>query len=355
MTGLEASLTQDLPLIDGQNVSLIQHAWAYGSAAPKSLYALSAANELLIEGGHWARGMAGKCFLRHLEDDGACQIDLADYPLLGRHEEPALLIGSPNNWGHWVADHLPLLAHLDLHPDLSGRKLVMHELHPMHRECLDLLGINLSRVIETTANPAPRGRHIFNQLAIPGNIPLPLGYAYIRKRLFANLEGEAGGPERVYLSRAKFEPRHRVFNEEEVQDLFRRRGFAIVHPETLSVRETLDLMQSADIVAMQLGAGFGNAPLARPDAVQIHLLPDILLNRIDDDPVAAFTMRYYAALPGQTLIVPGRFDLDQQRDYAARHRLDALDSPYRFEASAIDTALLEAEKLLMLGKLGILK
>jgi capsular polysaccharide biosynthesis protein len=355
---LAASLALDeargLVLVEGQDVNLLLHGWAYGNKAPKSLYALSSANEVQIDALHWAKAMEGKCFLERVEDDGACRINLADYPLLDRFDEPALLFGSPNNWGHWIADHLPLLAYLDLFPGLGERRLVMHSLSPMHRESLDLLGIDASRIIEATSYPVLKGRHVFSQLAVPGRVPLSFGYAYIRQRLYAHLEQKSGGPDRVYLTRAKLAPRHRVYNEEEVQDLLRRRGFAIVHPETLSVRETLQLLQGADILIGQLGAGFGNAPLARPDAALIYLLPEDLLRGIGRDPGARHEMAYYAALEGHVIAVPGAFDRPEQAAYAQEHRLDALDRPLRYELGAIDMAILEAEKALRLRQRGIL-
>lgn len=69
--------------------------------------------------------------------------------------------------------------------------------------------------------------------------------------------------ERIYLSRARHNARARTLDgEEAVEDVFARRGFAIVYPETLSLAEQIHLWDSARIIAGFTGSAFHTALFA---------------------------------------------------------------------------------------------
>jgi hypothetical protein len=342
-----------LVLVTGNDVNLLIHNWLYGHSVHTTLFILSRRNELLMEKTYWAPSIAGRCFLRELGEDGGCRIDPSGYATTKRHRDPAFWIGSSGNWGHWIADDLPKLAYLDMFPSLSDRSLVFDTLSPLQRECLDLMGIDAARILEVDSSPIHNEHQLFDDLAVPGLPPRVDSYDFVRSRLFANITPCSGGAERVYLSRSRLAPRSRVFNGEEVEDLFRKRGFAILHPETLSLRETLDMVHGADILAAPLGASMGCMALARPAAVHIHLVPERMLARAAHNPSDAAHLYYYLPFKDHMFFVMGAFNTPGQLEYAQRHQLRELDLPHLFEPSALDIAILQAEKMILTRKRGI--
>lgn len=85
------------------------------------------------------------------------------------------------------------------------------------------------------------------------------------------LDAQAGpGSERIYLSRSRFEGR-RFVNGEQIEALFARRGFRIVHPETLPLAEQISLSSKAKIIAGEEGSALCNAFFAdRPAVIDLE-------------------------------------------------------------------------------------
>ena len=71
-------------------------------------------------------------------------------------------------------------------------------------------------------------------------------------------------PALVYLSRTRVPGAwHRLTNETEVEDTFRAAGFAIVHPQELTLAEQLAIYQGVDCLAGQYSSALHNALFAR--------------------------------------------------------------------------------------------
>lgn len=69
---------------------------------------------------------------------------------------------------------------------------------------------------------------------------------------------------RVYLSRSALASGRRATNEDEVEDVVRRAGFEVVHPQMLPLREQVALVRGADVVAGCDGSALHLAAFARP-------------------------------------------------------------------------------------------
>lgn len=63
-------------------------------------------------------------------------------------------------------------------------------------------------------------------------------------------------PERVYISRSRVAGRGLV-NEPAVEDLFREKGFTIVHPQELPIEDQIRIFANARFLAS--GRGIGSA------------------------------------------------------------------------------------------------
>lgn len=57
------------------------------------------------------------------------------------------------------------------------------------------------------------------------------------------------GPSRIYVSRTKLKGLRNLVNELEIEDLFKRKGFQIIYPETMSFYEQINVFSEASIVA----------------------------------------------------------------------------------------------------------
>jgi capsular polysaccharide biosynthesis protein len=58
---------------------------------------------------------------------------------------------------------------------------------------------------------------------------------------------------RVFLSRSRWRHEVRIANEAELEEMFRARGFAVVHPQDLPPHELVQTLQAAAVVAASDG------------------------------------------------------------------------------------------------------
>lgn len=185
-----------------------------------------------------------------------------------------------SHFGHFLIETLPMLhwakghsgpyyfhAWKDAADTHRNNRLAL----PHAQYCLDLLGIDRSRVVfaETPTrvlflSMPPRANSIEGE---PDQRAIKV-YGEIARRTMERLPDS--GVRRVYLSRRLFKE-DRGNNEEEVEDLFRARGFRVVHPEKLPFPEQVNLVARADIIAGLNGSAMHLGVFLRPGAWQIDL------------------------------------------------------------------------------------
>lgn len=85
-----------------------------------------------------------------------------------------------------------------------------------------------------------------------------------RPRLFSPFRKTAY-PRKLFLSRRHLKNRRLVTNDDEVEALFTRRGFAIIYPEKRPFEEQVRMFQRADIIAGFAGSAMHNVLFARPE------------------------------------------------------------------------------------------
>ncbi|MBF0270415.1 MAG: glycosyltransferase family 61 protein [Alphaproteobacteria bacterium] len=316
-------------------------------------FLLSRQGEVRFDDARWAKGIAGRCFISSLGADGqTCDLALDDYPVLAKVDEACFELGTPNNWGHWIADTLPKLMVRQAFVELRDRPLVLGPLKPFHLETLELLNIDPSSHIRIGAADTPRARFEFSNLAVATPPGLVQSYAYVRQLFQPTQQASAsGGPQRIYFSRSKLTPRHRVFNADEVESHLESQGFKIVRGDGLSVRETLDVIASAKIIAAPLGASLGNLVLAREDAEIIQLLPSVMRGQSRHLAFGAW-LSYYTPFLERMQVIWGDFT-GREQAYAAANDLQLADIPASYDLRELDQAIMLAEKRLMLKGKGL--
>ena len=101
----------------------------------------------------------------------------------------------------------------------------------------------------------------------------PTALESVRNTILENLEIESRPPRRkVYISRECARGRF-VLNEEDVVATLSSHGFEIVHAETLSFREQVELFNSARTLVSIHGAGLANGLFMQPGSNLVELLP----------------------------------------------------------------------------------
>lgn len=166
-----------------------------------------------------------------------------------------LMFSNWNHFGHWVPEHLLKLRKVELLKANSNKniKLIVEDDFPNWKlELLERLGWSENDLVYWKNNEV----HV-KELIVP-SYPQPSysDFKWLKKSLFPN-GFKAKGPERIYLSRDKFESR-KVSNEEELIKFLDNYGFKTIYPEMLSIEEQASIMHSAKIVIGPHGSAFTN-------------------------------------------------------------------------------------------------
>ena len=181
--------------------------------------------------------------------------------------------GGLHNYGHFLIDCLPALA-TAIDAGVTERfPAIAPPLLPWHRELLSLMlgDAPQPRIVEdplVRIEDAVFATTMDHFLHSP-NAPLD----GVRDRILAAADVDASaGAKRIYVSRLGSLKRVLV-NEADLEASLAARGFTIVKPETLSVREQVALFHQADVIVAPAGAALANVLFCRPGAKVIELQP----------------------------------------------------------------------------------
>ncbi len=197
-------------------------------------------------------------------------------------EEPAFLMTGPTDgsFGDWIWRYHPRLA-LAKAAGLDVPLVVSRHIPQRQLDMLQLSGFDRSRLLFHD----PAGVSVFRRLYVPGwptpdrirpmkgwnEVYAPFGRAALKQALRAEAAGEAP-PRLLYLSRARI-PRRVLVNEAEVEQLFKDRGFAIVHPQDLSFQDVLRTFARPRVVAGPYGSALRNLAFSGEKPLGLVLMP----------------------------------------------------------------------------------
>ena len=180
------------------------------------------------------------------------------FPVVTDAQAPEAIYAGPLyfHFGHFLLESLARAWYAHRHPDVPFVWAGQHdwqeaELRPWQSELLDILGItNPTRII---ADPTR-----YAVLHVPD-----LGYRYDDRFHPQHVEflGRYRGPaqvpgQRLWLSRSRVSSEARDLNSEPTERRLADAGWTIAHPENLSVREQLDHLSRAELVAGEEGSAF---------------------------------------------------------------------------------------------------
>jgi Glycosyltransferase 61 len=197
------------------------------------------------------------------------------FPVVMDSDPPEAIYGGPLyfHFGHFLLESLARAWYAHRYPDVPFVWAGAHtwqgfELKPWQSEILDILMIkNPTRII---ADPAR-----FDLLHVPD-----IGYRYDDRfhpdhaEFLGRYEGPAQVPgHRLWLSRSKIGSDVRDLNSAPTERRLAKAGWTIAHPETLSIREQLDHLGRAEIVAGEEGSAFHTVILLKDvSAKKFHIL-----------------------------------------------------------------------------------
>jgi hypothetical protein len=192
--------------------------------------------------------------------------------IVERDERVVVLGAQANaNYSHWLVESVAralLFRPLD---DGSVRYLTPR-LEPWQHQALILAGIPDERILAVERRKLMRFPELFavsrGMVGIPTLIPGAVS-------ALAQLAEPAVGPSarRLFVSRALVERRH-ISNEAQLLEILERHGFEKVHPETLSVREQIELFAGAEVVVGAFGTGLTNMVFSPPGTLVLELQPE---------------------------------------------------------------------------------
>lgn len=181
--------------------------------------------------------------------------------------------GGLHNYGHFLIDCLPALMTAMGAGATERFPAITPPLLPWHRELLSLmLGDRPQpRLVEAPLvriEDAVFATAMDHFLHAP-NSPLDV----VRERILAAAAiDSAAGAKRIYVTRRGSRKRVLV-NELDLETALAVRGFTIVRPEELSVRDQIALFHQADLIVAPAGAALANVLFCRPGAKVIELQP----------------------------------------------------------------------------------
>ena len=179
--------------------------------------------------------------------------------------------GGLHNYGHFLIDCLSALLAAEQAGALASHPPVAPPLLAWQAELLALLGVSPAIV---DAPVARIGEAVFTTpmnhfLHAPGP---PLDAVRARLLDAAAIVADPDAPKRLYISRLGSLKRV-LTNEAELEAALAARGFTIIRPETLSVREQIALFQRAETIVAPAGAALANILFCKPGATLIEIQP----------------------------------------------------------------------------------
>ncbi|MFI5009028.1 MAG: glycosyltransferase family 61 protein [Solirubrobacterales bacterium] len=192
-------------------------------------------------------------------------------------EERVVALGAQanSNYSHWLVESV-VRALLFAPFDDGSVMYLSPRLAEWQLEALALAGVSEERILMVPEHKLIRFREVFavsrGMSRLPWLIPGALS-ALARLAKPAAAHKPAAARRRLFVSRALVRRRH-ITNEAELAGMLERYGFETVHPETLSLREQMELFAGAETVLGSWGSGLTSLIFSPPGTVAIELQPE---------------------------------------------------------------------------------
>ncbi|MBF0333393.1 MAG: DUF563 domain-containing protein [Alphaproteobacteria bacterium] len=261
-------------IVEGDDIGLYSVGWALPGKIDDNHFYISKRDDLLSDDDYWLPYLHGT-WAFPLVSQRAKRVVLDPLrPVVNDLQRGRYILmgGHGQSWGHWIADHLPMLYWYNRYYAAEGVKLVFGNLTPTQQTCLHFLGVPLDRVLNVTVGPNQCSMTRFEQAIIPTRLPPALGYSWLRG-LFASRPMPPGAdfPKRIYIARQETATQRRVANEDAVMAMLKSYGIEPLLLEKLSFHDQVRAVMGAELIVVPFGSGLANVHFSRPDCVAVVL------------------------------------------------------------------------------------
>jgi len=195
-----------------------------------------------------------------------------------RLENAVSMITQRGIYGHWLQDYLPMLLHLSVYEDETGRrrKIIVDKNPPTWMlETLRILGYDEDRIVEWDNGFAVVDRLVLPTASRMGHTPgstrmSPIEYRWLRERFLESVDGtDTSANERFYISRQNMKnPSGRsgeryVTNFDEIKPILDDFDIEVVRPETMSIEEQVRKFSRGKLFVGPRGSGMHNTLFAK--------------------------------------------------------------------------------------------
>ena len=189
------------------------------------------------------------------------------------------------NFGHWLLDCVPQIVALwQVAPEALF--LLPQAAKGFHQSTLTLVGISADRLMPWDGAPLRGARVLAFESDGRTGGGRPLSPLMEVRKLMAPPSGwpSVERRRRVYVSRRDAGPKRRwVTNEDEVEALFRSRGFDVLVMSGCPLEEQVRIFREARVVAGVSGASFADLVFAAPGIHAVVLISDSLVRWYADE------------------------------------------------------------------------
>ena len=215
-----------------------------------------------------------------------------DAPRRTFETDKAFLLGGDRAWGHFIVFYIMRAIYLQLFPELKSLPVItMAGLQPSLYEILAIFGCPKDRLIELDDNDAIHCKELFVPTVAGGAALDGLSISVPDKltRLYHTMILQAhGGPNPtpptapVYVRRTKTNTKL-ILNDDAVTDYFVKAGYTVADPASMSLREQVELAQTASFIVSCWGSQIHLADFAQPVCkVAAMVCPDHIYQRSFD-------------------------------------------------------------------------
>jgi tetratricopeptide (TPR) repeat protein len=243
----------------------------------------------------YGRSLPNSPFIAGTTDDQ--NFSVIDMPLPLRHiEDACVLIGSDENYSHWLARSLLKLSLIENDARFSALPRLVHDqLGRSQMEYVNLLALDERQFIHVPRPALVSCRELAVPVLLRNHPAMMQGISWLRGRLQSLMHAGGAFGERLYVSRGG-SPRRSVINESELIHELEAFQFRVIEPGSMTVRDQIGAFSAAKIIVAPHGAGLTNIIFAPPGCAVVELSSTLIQHMTDFQFIAAQLGQRYTKL-----------------------------------------------------------
>jgi hypothetical protein len=249
-------------------------------------------------------------------------------------DEPVFLATplEPPIWGRWVSNVMPRVRHFLRHG--QGRKFLCHVDRPWERRTLNELGVRDDQIIPHEPGRTYLCRDIMLVEDAGRMLSLSLAERAIMNDIVSHNRIDSSFGKKLFVARVattRKNPNYRpLLNETEMIDFISKKGFSIIEPDLLPLREQVSAFRNADVVVFVGGSAIYNTAFCQPGTRVVTMESSMTF--------LPTHMEYLSALDMEYGIILGQEDPTDDRAHHKRWSVDVEKAWYAIESLLAGTS-----------------